>query len=223
MISNIKKGQTIYYYRDIQEAVEKGVVENAEIIEDTIGAEILNEKNEKTVKRIHLLVTDLCSRNCPNCCNKCYSLNDVPVVTDEELRKAEWLFLTGGEPFEFTNPSAIAVHYKIKYPNIKKVIVYGNAAEFCKYPTVNKGKTSGIDGVSLSVKDEKDKFTWELIWKMIHDPDWDSKFSSLKYNVIYNFTGKILDSFSDWPVVERKWVNYKDWKPNPDSIFRKAF
>ena len=49
--------------------------------------EILNEENELTVKRIHLLVTDLCSRNCPNCCNKCYSLNDVPVVTDEELSK----------------------------------------------------------------------------------------------------------------------------------------
>lgn len=188
-----------------------------------MGVEILNEKNELTVKRIHLLVTDFCSRNCPNCCNKCYSLNDIPVVTDEELSKAEWLFLTGGEPFEFTNPSAIATHYKAKYPNIKKVIVYGNAAEFCKYLTVNKGKTSGIDGVSLSVKDEKDRFAWELIWKMIHDPDWDPKFSNLKYNVIYNFTGKILDSFSDWPVIERKWVNYKDWKPNPDSIFRRAF
>lgn len=188
-----------------------------------MGAEILNEKNEKTVKRIHLLVTDLCSRNCPNCCNKCYSLNDVPVVTDEELRKAEWLFLTGGEPFEFTNPSAIATHYKAKYPNIKYVIVYGNAADFYKYLTKNKGDTFGIDSVSLSVKDPRDEVAWGMICNMIFDVDWVSQFYNLRHNITYNFTKKILDSFSDWPVVERTWVDYKEWKPNPDSIFRRAF
>lgn len=188
-----------------------------------MGAEILNEKNEKTVKRIHLLVTDLCSRNCPNCCNKCYSLSDIPVVTDEELRKAEWLFLTGGEPFEFTNPSAIATHYKTKYPNIKYVIVYGNAADFYKYLTLNKGGTSGIDGVSLSVKDMRDEVAWGMICNMIYNIDWTSRFNNLNHNIVYNFTKKILDSFSDWPVVERTWVDYKDWRPNPDSIFRKAF
>ena len=188
-----------------------------------MGAEILNENNEKTVKRIHLLVTDLCSRNCPNCCNKCYSLNDIPVVTDEELSKAEWLFLTGGEPFEFTNPSAIATAYKTKYPNIKNVIVYGNAFEFYEYFTKNKGHISGIDGVSLSIKDTKDAWAWEKIAERIQDFDWAPKFDNLKNNVIYNFTKSVLDSFSNWPVVERTWVNYKDWKPNPDSIFRKAF
>lgn len=188
-----------------------------------MGSEILNEKTEETVKRIHLLVTGLCSRNCPNCCNKCYSLNDIPVITDEELSKAEWLFLTGGEPFEFTNPSAIALHYKAKYPNIKYVIVYGNAAEFLKYLTENKSDTFGIDGVSLSVKDTRDERAWRRIWSMSYDFDWASKFNNLKHNVTYNFTKKILDSSSDWPVVERAWVDYKDWKPNPDSIFRKAF
>ena len=52
MISNIKKGQVIYYYRNIQEAVEKGVVENAEIIEDTIGAATPNPKTIRLVKLI---------------------------------------------------------------------------------------------------------------------------------------------------------------------------
>lgn len=188
-----------------------------------MGSEILNERNENTVKRIHLLVTDLCSRNCPNCCNKCYSLNDIPVVTEDELSKAEWLFLTGGEPFEFTNPSAIAIAYKKKYPNIKNIIVYGNAAEFYKYLTENNGSTFGIDGVSISVKDTKDEVAWGKIWNMICDPCWISKFDNLKHNVIYNFIRRILDSYSDWPVVERTWVDYKDWKPSPDSIFRKAF
>lgn len=34
---------------------------------------ILNERTEETSKRIHLMVTNLCSRHCPDCCNKCYS------------------------------------------------------------------------------------------------------------------------------------------------------
>ncbi len=52
MISNIKKGQVIYYYGNIQESVEKGVVENAEIVEDTIGAATSNPKTIHLVKLI---------------------------------------------------------------------------------------------------------------------------------------------------------------------------
>lgn len=52
MISNIKKGQTIYYYRDIQEAVEEGVVEDAEIIDDVVGAATDSPKTIHLVKLI---------------------------------------------------------------------------------------------------------------------------------------------------------------------------
>lgn len=189
-----------------------------------MGAEILNEENELTVKRIHLLVTDLCSRNCPNCCNKCYSLNDVPVVTDEELSKAEWLFLTGGEPFEFCNVGALAKYYKTHYPNIKNVIVYGNMKEFFQY--LSKGSLDYIDGVSLSIKSLEDLNIWNYNVSLILNSD---RFKNLVNNIIYDFVDpcskqdvhvKVKKNF---PAIPRTWVDYKDWKPNPDSIFRKAF
>lgn len=191
-----------------------------------MSKDILNEKTDETVKRIHLLVTDLCSRNCPNCCNKCYSLNDIPVVTDEELSKAEWLFLTGGEPFEFTNPSAIALHYKSKYPNIKYVIVYGNAENFFKY-LCYKGELDGIDGVSLSIKNEFDLEAWNN--HLSGDPLFRKysmngyAFRDLKHNILYNFLKAPANEANNFKVVKRKWVDYKDWKPNPDSIFRRVF
>ena len=94
---------------------------------------ILNEKTEETSKKIHLMVTNLCSRHCPNCCNKCYSLDDIPLVTEDELKNCETLFLTGGEPFEFCNVDALAKYYKEHYPNIENVIVYGNIKEFAGY------------------------------------------------------------------------------------------
>jgi MoaA/NifB/PqqE/SkfB family radical SAM enzyme len=78
-------------------------------------------------KIIHIMVTSLCKRNCEYCCNKQYDLNDIPYVTDEELRNAHTLLLTGGELFAFANPPEIAQYYKSRYPNIKAVYVYSNA------------------------------------------------------------------------------------------------
>ena len=184
-----------------------------------MGAEILNEKNEQTVKRIHLLVTDLCSRNCPNCCNKCYSLNDIPVVTDEEFKNCETLFLTGGEPFEFCNPNALAKHYKEYYPNIKDVIVYGNAIEFFNYLKCG-GELNYIDGISLSIKSVSDLRIWnELIYFMVYE----QRFYGVNKNRLYCFIDGDVSVTEKFPLVRREWVDYKDWKPNPDSIFRKAF
>lgn len=60
-------------------------------------------------------------------------MNAIPCVTDEELRNAEVLCLTGGEPFKYTQPNAIASYYKRNYPNIKKIYVYTNALEFAEY------------------------------------------------------------------------------------------
>ena len=84
-------------------------------------------------KTLHLMVTPLCNRNCKYCCNKQYTLSDIPIVTDKELKETEILCLTGGEPFAFTDPCAIAQYYKRKYSNIKSVFVYTNAMELAKY------------------------------------------------------------------------------------------
>ena len=33
----------------------------------------------------------------------------------------------------------------------------------------------------------------------------------------------IIKVKKNFPVIPREWVDYKDWKPSPDSIFRRAF
>ena len=81
---------------------------------------ILNERNANTQKIVHIMVTTFCNRNCKFCCNKQYDLNDIPYATEEELRSAEIVCLTGGEPFQFSNPCEIANQLKRKYPNIQR-------------------------------------------------------------------------------------------------------
>ena len=81
----------------------------------------------------------------------------------------------------------------------------------------------GIDGVSLSVKDFSDVRAWQNIHQRRYDINWITSFGSLENNIVYNFTSNTLAPLSSFPIVKRDWVDYKDWKPNPDSIFRRAF
>lgn len=181
----------------------------------------LNEKTEETVKKIHLMVTNLCTRNCPNCCNKCYSLNDVPVVTDDELEQCETLFLTGGEPFEFCDVDALARYYKKHYLNIEKVIVYGNVREFAIYLDCKDLKY--VDGVSLSIKTNFDLEYWNnFVYPLIKHSD---KCKNLNFNRLYCFLDENseINEVDRFPLIYRKWVDYKEWKPADDSIFRRAF
>ena len=112
------------------------------------------KKRKKTKKIIHIMTTTLCARNCKYCCNKQYDLNVIPYVTDEELRDAETICLTGGEPFLFSDPCAIASYYKSKYKNIKNVYVYTNAIELNNY--LKNHTLDGIDGLSVSLKGKAD-------------------------------------------------------------------
>lgn len=174
---------------------------------------VLNEKNENTKGVIHLLVTTLCNRKCKYCCNKQYDLNDVPYVTDDELREAHTLCITGGEPFLFSIPSNIAVHYKRIFPNIKNVYVYTNAMELAFFVT-NACNFIGIDGLSISIKTKEDA---EIFDQYIKDND------NIKYkpsNILYVFDDLYdKEEIEGFKVIQREWK--KDFKPAEDSIFRK--
>lgn len=179
----------------------------------------LNDYNDKTKKVIHLMVTSLCLRNCPHCCNKQYDLNDIPYVTDEELKECEVLCLTGGEPFEFANPEKIAIYYKKMYKNIKKVYVYTNALElynFCRRNYLTY--TNDIDGYNISIKTKADV---EAFYNM---KDY-SRFG-FKENRLYVFDELITEPTIStmtpykWVVTQRNWQ--EDFKPADDSIFRKV-
>lgn len=172
----------------------------------------LNERTEKTEKVIHLMVTTLCGRNCPHCCNKQYDLNDVAYVTDEELRTVKAMFITGGEPFAFASPCNTARYYRRRYPNIKQICVYTNAIELAQYLR-DGGQIHSIDGVNISLKCKADvtAFT-EIILK-------DERITSLPNNYLYVFDNLYDGNPTGFTTFNRKWQ--ADFTPADDSIFRK--
>ncbi len=161
------------------------------------------------------MVTPLCNRNCEYCCNKQYDLNDIPVITDNELKNAHTLLLTGGEPFAYTNPSAIAKYYKSRYPNIKNVYVYGNAVEFEKFINQFYGVNNmlkGIDGVSISIKNIADLYSFMSIVR-------NTFVSTLNSNRLYVFKNLVPRDIGNFDIIHREWQ--EEFKPANDSIFRR--
>lgn len=163
-------------------------------------------------KIIHLLTTTLCLRNCEHCCNKQYDLNQVPYVSEEELKNAEEILITGGEPIMFSNPNAIAKELKTKYHNINKVYLYANVFELTI--SLQSGvKLDNIDGLSVSIKNNYDYATFELLLEQI------KPYENLKSNRVYVFNDLIPNSLGNFEIVERKWQ--ENFVPDQNSIFRK--
>ena len=186
------------------------------IIPQQIGTCKLNPYTDQTKEVIHLMVTSMCLRNCKYCCNKFYDLNDIPQVTDEELRAAHTIGITGGEPFVFSNPSKIAHHLHRQYPNIKNVFVYTNAKELRGYLTHQHGSLNDIQGLNVSIKNTDDKAAFEFVK---NHPDVMAMGIKNGNNRLYVFNGLIPDNPKYFKIVEREWQD--EFVPADDSIFRR--
>jgi len=175
---------------------------------------MLNEYTPETARNIHLLTTSLCYRNCTYCCNKQYNLSTIPQVSDIELYHAENIFLTGGEPFVFSQPNQIACWLKENYWKIKKVIVYTNAFELRHY-LVCGGSLDNIDGLTISIKEYVDQKCFEEITSLL------KKYPFCKSNRLYYFDKSLIEGLdtTGFEVFAREWQ--PDFTPAPDSIFRR--
>ena len=169
------------------------------------------KKQNKEV--LHLLVTSLCARNCKYCCNKQYDLNKIPYVSNEEFKNTEVICLTGGEPFMFSSPCAIAAYYKNKYSNIKQIYVYTNAAELGLY--LQKNNIWAIDGVSVSIKSSLDKKMFENF--IVNNKN----ITNLTSNLLYIFDEQLFpNEIGNFKIIKRDWQEH--FVPANNSIFRRV-
>ena len=175
---------------------------------------ILNEKNDYNKKVIHLMITDRCDRKCPDCCNNQYDLNEIPIITNEELSEARDVFLTGGEPFVYSNPCEVAGFLKRAYPNIQRVIVYTNAFELYHYLR-DGGQIYNIDGLTISIKNNLDSFSFRQ--RLVNYKD----ILNLSSNWVYTFEGfEDIECPKEFKKSIRTWQ--KNFVASSDSIFRRA-
>lgn len=167
---------------------------------------------------MHLLITDKCDRDCKWCCNKQYDVNDIPVATKEEYESVDTVCLTGGEPFKYGEPFVVASWLKSKYPNIKNVYVYTNAAPLFEWLEKNKPTALGyigfswLDGLSVSIKNMDDVLAFKslVVYPLI---------KQLKSNYLYVMDGLYPLYTGNFRVIKREWQ--EEFKPAKNTIFRR--
>lgn len=176
---------------------------------------VLNDWNEQTKKNMHLMITAKCDRKCPYCCNNLYSVEDIPIVTEKEFMEAENVFLTGGEPFAYSEPNKIATELKEKYPNLKNIYVYSNAVEFFESHSYD---LFNIKGINLSIKNKKDYMVFMENRAFIESV---LRKNNTTENRLYCFPGfeDIIYSKELFMKFNRVWQ--KDFQAAPDSFFRR--
>lgn len=177
---------------------------------------------------LHLMVNNTCTNDCPLCCNKQYDVDDIPVVTVEDLRNVDTICLTGGAPMLSIEKLAdFTSSLEKMYKNIENVFIYMNGAELYSIYNLNimmslrrieffPYNTVVNYGLTISPKCEKD---WESVWDM-------SKFIyAWKSKRIYCFTdddvvrAKELLPICDFEIVRREWQ--KKFVPAPNTFFRR--
>lgn len=135
-------------------------------------------------KMIHLFIINECIHKCPLCCNNQYSVDGIPVVTVDELKYAEMILLTGGEPFLYSGIDEFAGRLKQQYPNIRHVYVYTSGTSLYEYFVENGGTLDNIDGINISPKTKEEAKT---VIKLFDDVDFCKRSKMFDSNRVYLF------------------------------------
>ena len=183
-------------------------------------------ENEKPV--LHLMVNNTCTNDCPLCCNKQYNVDDIPVVTVEELRSIDTICFTGGQPLlNIKSFADFCSSLESSYPNIRTCYVYMNGAELFSYlnqdfPRIKMmfehfpWNTKVSYGLTMSPKCKNDWFAIRELRPYMKD--WKS-------NRIYCFSDRdvanaeAIFDIGEVEIVRREWQ--KDFAPAPNTIFRR--
>lgn len=178
---------------------------------------MLNDYTDNTKGIIHLLTTSLCDRDCKYCCNKQYNLNDIPYVSENELKNCHTIYITGGEPFLFSQPNNIARYLRKKNPNIKNVGVYTNAKALSEY-LFNGGDLNSITHLSISIKNIQD---YNSLLNIIAHPKVRIKpKQNNRLYIMYDLQELYKEVLEVFTVIHRGWQ--EEFIPASDSIFRKV-
>lgn len=177
------------------------------------NSKVRTETRVEMTEDLHLMITPLCDRDCKYCCNKQYEVNKIPIVTEQELRRIERVFLTGGEPFIYSSPNEIAWYLKHHYPNIKMIAAYTNAEALYTY-RYNGGSVEWLDGITISIKSKEDYIAFKHFVKK------NGELKDMSSIWIYVFPGfEEIKCPKNMKKIKREWQ--ERFVPAPNSIFRR--
>ena len=177
---------------------------------------------------LHLMVNNTCTNDRPLCCNKQYDVEEIPIVSVEDLKNVDTICFTGGQPIANLCGFVMLCNNIAKYyPNIKNGYIYLNGGE-TKYYTKHDIECLRQLPKACYLRSIK----WGLTMSPKCDNDWDGlkelkeAIDEFDSNRIYCFSEsdaeKARELFSDTrgvDIVMRKWQ--KNFVSAPNTIFRR--
>lgn len=104
------------------------------------------------MKKLRLLITEVCNRNCKGCCNKYWDLKSIPQSQLSEAHTFSEIMFTGGEPLlkpELTDQLATCIK-SLMHPQAR---LYIYTAE----PTaIQPDNFSVVDGFTITLHEQED-------------------------------------------------------------------
>lgn len=159
------------------------------------------------MKKLRLLITKECNRNCPGCCNKDWNLDELPICTSFE--GYDEVLLTGGEPYLVgINPFISLIHKIRSENNTCKIFVYSAHSRIIDV-------LDYIDGLTFTLHDQKDVPLFDLLNLALYESD---KEKSLRLNIFKGI--KLPDDIdlSFWKVKkDMEWI--KNCPLPKDEVF----
>ena len=164
------------------------------------------------MKKLRLLFTSYCPRQCVGCCNKDWDLKNLLPVTHFNYDE---ILITGGEPlYDFKRI--------LGFLQALRVITKAKIYIYTAYVT-NEQEVARIlqycDGITLTLHDQSDVLYYDILCKYFITRDIDVSNKSLRLNV---FRGIKVNPYPNWVV--KSDIEWVENCPLPkDEEFKKLY
>jgi hypothetical protein len=136
------------------------------------------------MKKLRLILTDICNRDCDGCSNKWFDISELPVCTS--FRGYDEIIFTGGEPMLFPEVTwAAAARARGQAAGLVPIYVYTalpraiSAIERTLYIT---------DGICLTIHEQGDVADFNTLQRRLGRYEWVRE-KSMRLNVFRGVTG----------------------------------
>lgn len=114
------------------------------------------------MKKLRLLVTPECNRNCEGCCNKEWNLEALPACTSYE--GYDEIILTGGEPMLYPRRVQNIIHQiKSENPTAKIILYSAHQEKLLQHSLM----LEHIDGITLTLHTRDDAMKFAMMNEML--------------------------------------------------------
>jgi len=118
------------------------------------------------MKKLRLLVTEYCPKNCAGCCNKDIDLDALPIISSvDQLVDYDEIYVTGGEPLcEARTDHTLSIIASIIVNTKARIFVYTSAVD---NPVVLAKVLTMLHGMTITLHTQKDAEDFKIVMALM--------------------------------------------------------